>query len=159
MRAIQDNTYRQFSEWLLRVGTGNEPHDENDQITLPGEIMAESLQDMINFVYSAPQHGDLNLMQDPTYMSERCCLTPLNENSHEINDLILHQLDTPVHTYLSTDRVLTDDPEEAAAYAVEFLNALTPSGLPKHKLELKVESFVLLLSTNLNHISCIPFFF
>ena len=70
-------------------------------------------------------------------MSERCCLTPLNV-SHNINDRILQQLQTPVHIYLSTDRVITDDPEEAAAYAMEFLNAQTPGGRPKHKLQLKV---------------------
>ena len=143
MRAVQDHTYRQFSEWLLRIGTGDEAHDESDQITLPQEIMADSLQGMINFVYSAAQCGEQNLMQDPEYMSERCCLTPLNEDSHEINDLILQQLQTPVHTYFSTDRVLTDNPEEAAAYPIEFLNAQTPNGLPKHKLELKVECSVL----------------
>ena len=138
MRAARDDTYREFSEWLLRIGTGDEAHDANDYVTLPDEIMTESLQEMINFVYPPTQPGDADLMQDPTYMSERCCLTPLNENSHEINDLILCQLQGPVHTYLSTDRVVTDNPEEAAAYPMEFLNAQTPSGLPKHKLELKV---------------------
>ena len=69
MRAVQDHTYRQFSEWLLRIGTGDEAHDESDQVTLPQEIMADSLQDMINFVYPAPQPGEPNLMQDPEYMS------------------------------------------------------------------------------------------
>ena len=100
--------------------------------------MTDSRDEMINFVYPPTQPGHADLMQDPVYMSERCCFTPLNENSHEINDLILHQLHGPVHTYLSTDRVVTDNPEEAAAYAMEFLNAQTPSGLPKHTLELKV---------------------
>ena len=138
MRAARDDTYREFSEWLLRIGTGDEAHNANDHVTLPDETMTESLQEMINFVYPPTQPGDADLMQDPTYMSERCCLTPLNENSHEINDLILRQLQGPVHTYLSTDRVVTDNPEEAAACPMEFLNAQTPSGLPKHKLELKV---------------------
>ena len=142
MRAVQDQTYRQFSDWLLRIGTGDETHDACDQITLPQDIVTESLDDMINYVYPQAQPGHQQLMQDPSYMSERCCLTPLNENSHHINDLILQQLQEPVHTYLSTDRVVTDDPDEAAAYAMEFLNAQTPSGLPKHKLELKVLPFI-----------------
>ena len=103
MRAVQDNTYRQFSEWLLRIGTGDEAHGENDEVTLPQEVMADSLHDMINFVYPPAQPGGPNLMQDPEYMSQRCCLTPLNESSHEVNDLILQQLQTPVHTYLSTE--------------------------------------------------------
>ena len=51
MRAVQDDTYRQFSDWLLRIGTGDEPHDDHDHITLPHEIVTESLQDMINNVY------------------------------------------------------------------------------------------------------------
>ena len=141
MRAIHDETYRQFSDWLLRIGTDNEPHDDHDQVTLPENIVTDSLQGMVNFVYPPTQPGNEHFMQDPVYMSERCCLTPLNENSHHINDLILQQLSTPVHTYLSTDRVVTDNPEEAAAYPMEFLNAQTPSGLPRYKLELKVYAF------------------
>ena len=100
--------------------------------------MTESMQEMINFVYPPTEPGDADRKQDPTYMSECCCLTPLDENSHKINDLILRRLQGPVHTYLSTDRVVSDNPEEAPAYPIEFLNAQTPSGLPKHKLELKV---------------------
>ena len=141
MRAVQDETYRQFSDWLLRIGTGDEPHDAHDQVILPQHIATDSQQDMIYFVYPPTQPGNQHVMQDPVYMSERCCLTPLNENSHHINDLILQQLDTPVHTYLSTDRVVTDNPEEAAAYPMEFLNVQTPSGLPRHKLDLKVYAF------------------
>ena len=141
MRAIQDEKYKQFSDWLLRIGTGDEPYDDLDQVTLPQNIVTDSLQDMINFVYPPIQPGNQHVMRDPFYMSQRCCLAPLNENSHHITYLILQQLDTPVHTYLSTDRVVTDNPEEAAAYPMEFLNAQTPSGLPKHKLELKVYTF------------------
>ena len=144
MRAVHDETYRQFSDWLLRIGTGDEPHDHHDQVTLPQDIVTESLQDMISFVYPQRQPGHQHLMHNPVYMSERCCLTPLNENSHHINDLIPQQLQDPTHTYLSTDKVVNDDPEEAAAYPMEFLNAQTPSGLPKHKLELKVLPYLCL---------------
>jgi len=98
---------------------------------------------MINYVYPQTQPGHQQLMQDPLYMSERCCPTPLNDNSHHINDLILQQLQEPVHTYLSTDRVVTDN-QDTAAYPMEFLNAQTPSGLPKHKLELKVLPLIFL---------------
>ena len=87
-------------------------------------------------------------MQYPTYISVCFCLIALNENSREISDLILQQLQTPVHTYLSTERVVTDNPKEAAAYTMEFLNTQTPSGLPKHKLEVKVEPSKLLLRKN-----------
>jgi len=83
---------------------------------------------MIIFVYPQTQPGHQHLMQDPLHMLKYCCLKPLNENSHHITSMILQ---VPVHTYLSTDRVVTEKPEEAAAYPMEFLNAQTPSGLPK----------------------------
>ena len=55
MRAARDQTYRQFSEWLLRIGTGDEPHNDDDQVTLAQDIMADSMENMINFVYPAAQ--------------------------------------------------------------------------------------------------------
>ena len=55
-RAIEDHIYREFSEWLLRSGTGDEARDEEDQVTLPQEIMAESLQDMIKCYQIVTNH-------------------------------------------------------------------------------------------------------
>jgi len=37
------------------------------------------------------------------------------------------------------------DDEDATSYPVEFLNSLNPSGLPQHKLTLKVGSPIMLL--------------
>ena len=47
--------------------------------------------------------------------------------------------------YLSADSVNCDDNEEAQNYPMEFLNSLTPSGMPPHCLNLKVGSIVTLL--------------
>ena len=63
MRAAQDQTYTQFSEWLLRIGKGQEPHDAHDQVTLPREIMTGSRDEMINCVYPPAQPGHADLMQ------------------------------------------------------------------------------------------------
>ena len=70
MRVIHDETYRHFSDWLLRIGTVNEPHDEHDLVILPENIVTDSLQDMTNIVYPPTQHGNQDLMQDHLYMSE-----------------------------------------------------------------------------------------
>ena len=138
MRAICNDMYREFADWLLRIGNGVEPHDDRDQGTLPQNILVPSLNEMVNFLYPLPQQGHPNLMLDPETMSERCCLTPKNQFSHQINDLVLDRMQTPVRTYLSTDWVITHDPLEAEAYPVEFLRAKTPGGMPLHKLQLKV---------------------
>eukprot|EP00794_Sanderia_malayensis_P001555 gene1555-biopygen1441 len=138
MRAVQDETYQAFSDWLLRIGNGVEPHDDQDQISLPQQICIKSLEDLMNSIYPQAESADAHLLLHPNTMSERCCLTPKNEFSHHINELILQRLPTARKQYLSIDRVETDDPEEAAAYPMEFLNAQTPGGMPLHSLQLKV---------------------
>eukprot|EP00794_Sanderia_malayensis_P020784 gene20784-biopygen15326 len=67
------------------------------------------------------------------------CLTPKKEFSHHINELILQRLPTPRKQYLSIDRVETDDPEEAAAYPMEFSQCTNPGGMPLNSLQLKCQ--------------------
>ena len=47
--------------------------------------------------------------------------------------------------YLSSDTPISDQEEEANNYTPEFLNSLTPSGMPPHKLSLKCGAIVMLL--------------
>lgn len=58
---------------------------------------------------------------------------------------VLRQLPGNNKIYYSTDRVLADDPAEDDRYPMEFLNSLTPSGMPPHKLQIKVGSIIMLL--------------
>ena len=72
MRANQDENYREFADWLLRIGDGREPIDEDENITLPHQVLLQSndLSDLIDFTYPQGPNGD------PLYMAKRCCLTP-----------------------------------------------------------------------------------
>ena len=47
--------------------------------------------------------------------------------------------------HTSVDSVVSDDQEEVDLYPLEFLNSLTPSGLPPHSLNVKEGSIVMLL--------------
>ena len=62
-----------------------------------------------------------------------------------MNEEVLKMLPGETKTYLSADSVNCDDNEEAQNYPMEFLNSLTPSGMPPHCLNLKVGSIVMLL--------------
>ena len=135
MRATQDENYARFCSWLLRIGDGTEPViDDEHNITLPNEVLLPSntLEELIHHVY--PQGPNDN----HDYMAKRCCLTPKNDNSHAINHIVLNHLPGETTTYLSIDTIVADDAHEAAAYPVEYLNSITPNGMPLHKLELKV---------------------
>ena len=50
-----------------------------------------------------------------------------------------------VRTFFSADTVRCDNEEERQNYPTEFLNSLTPSGMPLYQLNLKVDAVVMLL--------------
>ena len=82
-------------------------------------------------------------------------LCPMNEESLKLNEQVLNKLPGDVRTYLSADEVVTDDEFERTQYPTEFLNSLTPSGMPPHRLVLKVGAVVMLLhNLNLNEGLC-----
>uniref|UniRef100_UPI00358F807C uncharacterized protein n=1 Tax=Myxine glutinosa TaxID=7769 RepID=UPI00358F807C len=60
-------------------------------------------------------------------------------------DEILDAFPGEEKTYFSADSIVCDDPEEALNYPMEFLNQLTPSGMPLHKLRLKDSAVIMLL--------------
>ena len=62
-----------------------------------------------------------------------------------LNEQILQLLPGEAVTYTSVDSIISDDNEETQMYPLEFLNSLTPSGMPPHKLNLKLNSVVMLL--------------
>ena len=138
MRALHDPDHHTFANWLLRIGNGTEPaEDGSDLIALPQNILTPSngLQELLQHVYP---NGPAETAHQ---LGKRCCLTPRNDECHVINELMLSKLNSPTTTYLSQDSVVADNATEAASYPVEFLNSLTPSGMPLHKLQLKVSYF------------------
>ena len=70
-------------------------------------------------------------------------LSPTNEEIYKINEFILSKFEASSQTYYLVATVM--DREEAVHYPTEFLNSLTPPGIPQHKLILKVGSPIILL--------------
>nr|CAI5826953.1 unnamed protein product [Callosobruchus analis] len=68
--------------------------------------------------------------------------------TNRTNDQILGLLDG-AYTYLSDDFVETGDEGEHLNFTIEFLNSINSSGVPQHRLSLKVGTVVMLLR-NLN---------
>ncbi|KAL0870707.1 hypothetical protein ABMA27_005647 [Loxostege sticticalis] len=109
-----------------------------------GRIIIDNIQDLVNNVY--PDIHNISC-KTISWFKERAILSPTNEQIDKINNLIVAKIDTPTQIYYSVDTFL--DSEEAVHFPTEFLNSLNPSGLPPHKMELKVGCPVILLR-NLN---------
>ena len=78
-----------------------------------------------------------NLPQED--LASRVILTPRNDESLKVNDLVLDRHHGQAHVYYSADVAeCPDDPDEAVNYSPELLHSMTPTGLPPHMLTLKV---------------------
>ncbi|KAL4562150.1 hypothetical protein LXL04_034344 [Taraxacum kok-saghyz] len=104
-----------------------------------------NLGSLIDFVYPS----FLDNYKDPLYFQERAIITPKNEVVLEINDRHLSLFPGEEKEYLSSDSLCEDEflheQFNRDLYSPDVLNGLNLSGLPKHKLILKVGIPVMLL--------------
>ncbi|XP_071699712.1 uncharacterized protein [Rutidosis leptorrhynchoides] len=149
-----DTRKQLFNQWVLDIGDGKLPahakegEDEPTWIEIPEEFLLtpdpspiESIVDAIFPEFSLKQ-------TDEDYLRERAILTPRNDDVTEINKHIFKRLNGEKKPYKSSDEICkgsTDALEKHQSYPVEFLNKLNFSGVPPHKLKLKIGQPVMLL--------------
>jgi hypothetical protein len=139
MRTGKDE--KEFAQWLLSLGDGLLKSDyDDDTIEIPSECLSNG--NLIQEIYD----------QDGFELKDKCILCPKNEDTLELNEEILEYVNqNQTHTYSSIDSVESDElkndqsKNNQSFYTLEFLNKLTPSGMPPHKLNLKISAIVMLL--------------
>ncbi|XP_076958900.1 uncharacterized protein LOC143634794 [Bidens hawaiensis] len=113
-----------FAKWLLDIGEGNVGghNDGVATIDIPDDLLIKDSVDPISKLFDFIYPDILQNYENQHYFQDRATLAPTNEIVDEINDTL---------------------------YSPELLNGLRISGLPNHKLVLKVGVPVILLR-NLN---------
>ena len=137
MRADADQ--HEFADWLLQLGNGDLDCPNN---MIPGSIY---IPPQCNIVLDDIVSSVFNNVTDPKSLSNTVILTPTNEESLSLNNEVLKKLPGVCKVYLSSDKAICDNEEESNNYQVEFLNSITPSGMPPHKLILKCGAIIMLL--------------
>lgn len=133
-----------FAEYLLRVGGGSEEATVDDEICLPHDICIShtgedsDLDTLIDCIFP-----NLNAnMSSKDYIPSRAILSMRNDSVDMINMKMIRRFYGDEMVYHSFDCAV-DDPHNY--YPEEFLNTLTPNGLPPHVLKLKIGCPVILL--------------
>ena len=135
-----ENASRQqsWADWLLSIGNGSQSNPIN--LDVQDIHHCDDIDHLINCVYG-----------DTADYSKRAIVTGLRSDVEMINNKMLQRNESVVHDYMSIDTPQLEEDEQNATTLLpeEFLNTLTPQGLPPHKLSLKVGCPILLLR-NLN---------
>jgi hypothetical protein len=133
----------EFANYLLEVGNGTLPkYDPTKQFSCILTNRLLGIGSPIDFIYS-----NQDLLSNS--IIDTAILCPTNEHCSEINLAVLSKLPSEEHIYYSSDSVKSDDPNEHLKFPTEFLNSIEISGIPRHKLILKVGAIVMLMR-NLN---------
>ncbi|XP_021991438.2 ATP-dependent DNA helicase pif1-like [Helianthus annuus] len=139
-----------FAKWLLDLGEGNDgcPNDGEASIEIPPDLLIKDTSDPISSLIDFVYPSILDNYNNHNYFSERAILAPKNEVVHEINDRLLALFPGEEREYLSSDSLCqTENPNstQLKLYSPDVLNGLKVSGLPNHRLVLKVGVPVMLL--------------
>ncbi|PWZ38653.1 ATP-dependent DNA helicase PIF1, partial [Zea mays] len=133
-----------FAEYLLRVDGGTEEENNDGDVRLPDEVCVpytgndHDLDRLIDDIYPKLNEN----MSNTSYITSRAILTTQNDWVDMINMRMINRFQGEQMMYHSFDTAM-DDPNNY--YPSEFLNTLTPNGLPPHVLKLKVGCPIMLL--------------
>ncbi|XP_002449443.2 uncharacterized protein LOC8071841 [Sorghum bicolor] len=133
-----------FSEYLLRIGNGTEETIGDDYVRLPDDIVIGytdtevAVNQLIQDVFpSLEEHAT-----SAAYMSSRAILSTKNDHVDRLNAMMIERFPGDEKVYHSFDTVV-DDPQNH--FPIDFLNSITPNGLPPQELKLKINCPVILL--------------
>lgn len=131
-------------EWkneLLRIGDGKVGAPMSGLMPIPDGLAAKNLVDEI--------FDEVLEKKDIKKLSQRAILTPRNKEALDMNNRVLEKMKLETEKiYTSLDEILTKDGQpnnDSMNFTTEFLNRMTPSGMPPHELRLKKGAIVMLL--------------
>nr|XP_012554100.2 ATP-dependent DNA helicase PIF1-like [Hydra vulgaris] len=130
----------EFSQWPLKLGSGTLPLKADGSfcgcIEIPEQCLLGANESIADKIFEVAEEDDY---------AKRAILTLTNVDSLAINKEVLDRLPGDVKVYYSADTFETDDLNKINNFTVEFLNSLTPSGMPVHCLKLKIGAVIMLL--------------
>ncbi len=132
---------RTFANWLLCLGNNELETIDEDYIKCPDMMVLPpaDTQAMVVAIYPRLHKGHAT----NKYLHECAILAPHNKEVSLINAMVLSYFPGAQVNFLSADSA--EDTEVANTYPSEFLNTLEVSGMPSHKLLLKIGAPVILL--------------
>ncbi|KAF7814906.1 ATP-dependent DNA helicase PIF1-like [Senna tora] len=149
--SVEENSnISRFAEWILKVGEGNIGkimNDEEHEITIDDDILIDDAEDLIQAIVESTYPKLVDNFKNYVYFRERAILSPTLDDVAQVNEFMLGLLPGEERTYLSSDAICNQDPQDqlAEVYTTEFLNTICGSGLPYHQLKLKVGAPIMLL--------------
>uniref|UniRef100_A0A914I8I8 ATP-dependent DNA helicase n=1 Tax=Globodera rostochiensis TaxID=31243 RepID=A0A914I8I8_GLORO len=139
-------------DWLHNIGNGLHQvgtdigSRQPNLLRIPPQNVAHQMDDVINFCF--PEALFSEPLSNADAIASNAVLCPTNNDVQHINDLALDRMSGDAKEYLSIDEPLEPSDEFntfRADFNMEAVHSEMPSGMPPHKLILKVGTPVMLI--------------
>ncbi|KAH1087266.1 hypothetical protein GYH30_018698 [Glycine max] len=123
-------------------------NDGFSEITIPDEFLIKNYDDPIHAIVEATYPSLLDNYSDTDYLQKRAFLASKKEIVEKINDYVLSLIPNNEKEYCIVDSIDKSDELLNPAFALlppEFMYSLQTSGIPNHKLKLKVGTPIMLI--------------
>ena len=145
VRDVQEHyKLEQFQTFLMSLGKGNLPVNDDGNINWPEELVASGFQEEENMQDATIEYvyGDINgKVDDIKYMMSNVIICPHNRNVKMIKDKVVDMLKTTKYTSYSSDT----STDEYLELSEEVLNTFEVPGLPTHELRIKGKMSIMLM--------------
>ncbi|XP_036147086.1 ATP-dependent DNA helicase PIF1-like [Monomorium pharaonis] len=139
MRVLREEI--EFAKFLLDMGDGK-LNDLNDNIEIPECCVAPINVDIVEDIY-----GDLIRKKEFDKVAKCAILSARNVDVDEINKKVVELFDTANERICTSidSAINSGNGDISEALLPEYLNSLSPSSLPPHKLRLKPNCIIMLI--------------
>ena len=118
------------------------------EFKLPREILIQDCVDPIAAIVESTYPSLIKNRGACAYFQDMAILAPINETVQEVNDYVMSLLPGDAIKFLSSDYICPDEDDNVNrddVYSVEFLNTIRASGLPNHRIRVKIGCPIMLL--------------
>ena len=143
---LTNTTNNDYRDFLLNLGNGTLPtteiNDVPDFIKLPdNNWIPLNETELFNRIFE-DFHNNYDKSE---YINNRAILCLLNKEVEDINTNISNLVPGQPTTYLSIDLIIDNHNNNNLYFTPEYLNQLNISGIPHHRLELKLNQPIILM--------------
>ena len=128
-----------YASWLLKLGNGTLHATYNDLIEIPTQMACTSTEELESKVFDDFEKN----MYNTEYLSERAIMSSRNDLINEKNFKFMEKLPGELKVSYSRDTCLDDD--DNVMHDPEILNRINGSGVPPHRLPLKIGAMIILI--------------
>ncbi|XP_072073482.1 uncharacterized protein [Arachis hypogaea] len=149
-----NNDLRLFAEWILAIGDDKCGTSIKgiEKIQIPNDILIEKWDDSILEICKATYLELFGCSNNIAHIKDKAILAPTLQMVDEINSFMMNLNPGEAKIYYSSDTCQNNANNDilASVHTPDSLNTIRCSGIPNHKLTLKVGTPIMLLR-NIDH--------